>query len=99
LTLSFPVPPTKGEGDEKNGNSVGVDGIGRAALVRSGAGLERRKLRGGAIRCVGTDRPDLMRGSDDLDAIYGRAGDDILKGRGEGDALLGHKGTTSSWAG
>jgi len=40
-----------------------------------------------------------MRGSDDLDAIYGRAGDDILKGRGEGDALLGHKGTTSSWAG
>jgi Ca2+-binding RTX toxin-like protein len=47
---------------------------------------------GGGIRCVGTDRADLIRGSDDLDAIYGRDGGDTLKGRGEGDALLGHKG-------
>ncbi len=35
------------------------------------------------MRCVGTDRPDLVRGSDALDAIYGRDGDDILKGREE----------------
>jgi hypothetical protein len=47
---------------------------------------------GGGIRCVGTDRADLIRGSDDLDAIYGRDGGDTLKGRGEGDALLGQKG-------
>ncbi len=47
---------------------------------------------GGGVRCVGTDRPDLVRGSDDLDAIYGRDGNDILTGRGEGDALLGQKG-------
>jgi len=47
---------------------------------------------GGGIRCTGTERPDLMRGSHDLDAIYGRDGNDTLKGRGEGDALLGQKG-------
>lgn len=47
---------------------------------------------GGGIRCVGTDGADLIRGSDDLDAIYGRDGRDTLKGRGEGDALLGQKG-------
>ena len=47
---------------------------------------------GGGIRCVGTDGADLIRGSDDLDAIYGRDGRDTLKGRGEGDALLGQEG-------
>jgi hypothetical protein len=65
-----------------------------AVLLSCGVALALNAVscEGGGVRCVGTDRPDLVRGSDDLDAIYGRDGDDILKGRGEGDALLGHKG-------
>jgi peroxidase len=65
-----------------------------AVLLSCGAALALNAVscEGGGIRCVGTDRADLIRGSDDLDAIYGRDGGDILKGRGEGDALLGHKG-------
>jgi hypothetical protein len=65
-----------------------------AVLLSCGVALALNAVScdGGGVRCVGTDRPDLVRGSDDLDAIYGRDGDDILKGRGEGDALLGHKG-------
>jgi hemolysin type calcium-binding protein len=65
-----------------------------AILLSTGMALALNAIDcgGGGIRCVGTDRPDLVRGSDDLDAIYGRDGNDTLKGRGEGDALLGHKG-------
>jgi hypothetical protein len=65
-----------------------------AVLLSCGAALalNAASCEGGGIRCVGTDKPDLVRGSDDLDAIYGRDGGDILKGRGEGDALLGQKG-------
>src|SRR4028119_1532512 len=89
-----PLPPKKG----------GMIGMGRTALLlvstalaimlSAGVALALNAVdcEGGGIRCVGTDRPDLVRGSDDLDAIYGRDGGDILKGRGEGDALLGHKG-------
>ena len=65
-----------------------------AVLLSCGVALALNAVscEGGGVRCVGTDRPDLVRGSDDLDAIYGRDGNDILKGRGEGDALLGQKG-------
>jgi Ca2+-binding RTX toxin-like protein len=65
-----------------------------AVMLSAGTALALNVVscEGGGIRCAGTDRPDLIRGSDDLDAIYGRDGSDTLKGRGEGDALLGHKG-------
>ena len=65
-----------------------------AIILSAGAALALNAIdcEGGGVRCVGTDRADLMRGSNDLDAMYGRDGGDTLKGRGEGDALLGHKG-------
>jgi Ca2+-binding RTX toxin-like protein len=65
-----------------------------AIMLSTGVALALNAVdcEGGGIRCVGTDRPDLVRGTDGLDAIYGRDGNDTLKGRGEGDALLGHKG-------
>jgi Ca2+-binding RTX toxin-like protein len=66
-----------------------------AALV-SGSGvalaLNTINRKGGADRCVGTDRPDLMKGTGGLDAIYGRGKGDALKGFGDSDALLGQKG-------
>jgi hypothetical protein len=43
-------------------------------------------------RCVGTNRPDLMKGTGDIDAMYGRDKGDTLKGFGDTDALLGQKG-------
>jgi Ca2+-binding RTX toxin-like protein len=47
---------------------------------------------GSGIRCVGTNRADLMKGTNGLDAMYGRDKGDTLKGFGKGDALLGQRG-------
>jgi len=47
---------------------------------------------GSGIRCVGTDRADLMQGTAGIDAMYGRDKGDTLKGFGKGDALLGQNG-------
>ncbi len=47
---------------------------------------------GGGVRGVGTDRPDRMMGTREIDALFGREGGDTLKGFGEGDALLGQRG-------
>ncbi|HEV2744068.1 MAG TPA: hypothetical protein VGV91_13000, partial [Rubrobacter sp.] len=71
-----------------------VASMARTVLLSCGMALALNAVdcEGGGIRCVGTDRADLIKGSDDLDAIYGRDGGDTLKGRGEGDALLGQKG-------
>jgi Ca2+-binding RTX toxin-like protein len=65
-----------------------------AMLLSSGVALALNTINceGSGIRCVGTDRPDLMKGTSDLDAIYGRDKGDTLKGFGEGDALLGQMG-------
>jgi Ca2+-binding RTX toxin-like protein len=43
-------------------------------------------------RCVGTDRPDLMRGTSSFDNMLGRDGDDTLKGFGRFDFLRGQMG-------
>ena len=45
-----------------------------------------------AERCVGTDRPDLMRGTSSFDNMFGRDGDDTLKGFGRFDLLRGQMG-------
>jgi Ca2+-binding RTX toxin-like protein len=47
---------------------------------------------GSGIRCVGTNRADLMKGTNGLDAMYARDKNDTLKGFGRGDALLGQQG-------
>jgi Ca2+-binding RTX toxin-like protein len=65
-----------------------------AVLLSSGVALALNTINceGSGIRCVGTDRPDLMKGTRGLDAMYGRDKGDTLKGFGEGDALLGQMG-------
>jgi Ca2+-binding RTX toxin-like protein len=81
-----------------------VTGIGSTALLvastalvvllSSGIALALNAVdcQGGGMRCVGTNGPDLMRGSGGMDAMYGRDGADTLKGQGKGDDLLGRKG-------
>lgn len=63
-------------------------------LLTSGVALALNTIncKEGARRCVGTDRPDLMRGTDGFDQMYGRDGDDTLKGFDKFDVLLGQKG-------
>jgi Ca2+-binding RTX toxin-like protein len=65
-----------------------------AVLLSSGVALALNTINceGSGIKCVGTDRPDLMKGTRGLDAMYGRDKGDTLKGFGEGDALLGQMG-------
>jgi Ca2+-binding RTX toxin-like protein len=65
-----------------------------ALVLGSGVALALRTIscEGSGIKCVGTDRADLMKGARGLDAMYGRDKGDTLKGFGEGDALLGQKG-------
>jgi Ca2+-binding RTX toxin-like protein len=65
-----------------------------AVLLSSGVALALNAINceGSGIKCVGTDRPDLMKGTRGLDAMYGRDKGDTLKGFGEGDALLGQMG-------
>jgi Ca2+-binding RTX toxin-like protein len=65
-----------------------------AVLLSSGVALALNTINceGSGIRCVGTDRPDLMQGTAGIDAMYGRDKGDTLKGFGKGDALLGQKG-------
>ena len=62
-----------------------------AVLLSCGAALALNAVacEGGGKRCVGTDRPDLMKGTGGIDAIYGRDKGDTLKGFGGTDALLG----------
>jgi len=64
------------------------------ALLSCGVALALNTIacEGGGKRCVGTDRPDLMKGTGGIDAVYGRDRGDTLKGFGETDALLGQKG-------
>lgn len=67
-----------------------------AVLMMSGGvalALNTIGCEGSGIKCVGTNRPDLIRGTADLDAIYGRDKGDTIKGFGKGDALLGNKGS------
>lgn len=45
-----------------------------------------------AERCVGTDRPDLMRGTGGTDSMFGRDKGDTLKGFGRYDELYGQRG-------
>jgi Ca2+-binding RTX toxin-like protein len=47
---------------------------------------------GSGIKCVGTNRADLIKGTNGLDLIYARDKADTLKGFGKGDALLGQRG-------
>ena len=63
-------------------------------IAASGVALALNTINceGSGIKCVGTDRPDLMKGTRGLDAMYGRDKGDTLKGFGEGDALLGQMG-------
>ena len=72
-----------------------------AVLLSCGAALALNAVacEGGGKRCVGTDRPDLMKGTGGIDAIYGRDKGDTLKGFGDTDALLGQRGRTPSSAG
>lgn len=65
-----------------------------AVLLSSGVALALNTINceEGARRCVGTDRPDLMRGTDGFDQMFGRDGSDTMKGFGRFDALLGQKG-------
>jgi Ca2+-binding RTX toxin-like protein len=63
-------------------------------LLSSGVALALNTINceGSGIRCVGTNRPDLMKGTAGLDAMYGREKGDTLKGFGKEDALLGQEG-------
>ena len=65
-----------------------------ALVLGSGVALALNTINceGSGKRCVGTGRPDLMKGTGGIDAMYGRGKGDTLKGFGEGDALLGQKG-------
>jgi Ca2+-binding RTX toxin-like protein len=65
-----------------------------AVLLSSGVALALNTIncKERAQRCVGTDRPDLMRGTGGDDLMFGRDKGDTLKGFGRFDALLGQKG-------
>lgn len=65
-----------------------------AVLLTSGAALALNTINceKGAEKCVGTDRPDLMRGTGGFDLMFGRDKGDTMKGFGKFDALLGQKG-------
>ncbi|CAA9405198.1 MAG: Alkaline phosphatase, partial [uncultured Rubrobacteraceae bacterium] len=71
-------------------------------LLASGVALAANQIecpnRDGG-RCVGTDRPDLMRGTGENDEIYGRDGGDTLKGFGKFDRLFGQDGDDTLFGG
>jgi Ca2+-binding RTX toxin-like protein len=59
-----------------------------ALMLGSGVALAVNTINceGSGIKCVGTNRPDLMKGTSGLDAIYGRDKGGTLKVFGRGDA-------------
>ena len=65
-----------------------------ALVLGSGVALALNVIdcEGSGIKCVGTNRPDLIKGTNGLDAIYARDKNDTLKGFGRSDALLGQQG-------
>jgi Ca2+-binding RTX toxin-like protein len=65
-----------------------------ALVLGSGVALALNVVNceGSGIKCVGTNKADLIKGTNGLDAIYARDKNDTLKGFGRGDALLGQKG-------
>ena len=68
--------------------------IAAALVLSSGVALALNVIdcEGSGIKCVGTNRADLIKGTNGLDAIYARDKNDTLKGFGRSDALLGQQG-------
>lgn len=64
-----------------------------AVLLSSGVALALNTINCKTNQvCTGTERADLMKGTDGFNEMYGRDGNDILKGFGKWDALLGQEG-------
>ncbi len=65
-----------------------------ALALSSGVALALNAIscEGSGIKCVGTNKADLIKGTNGLDLIYAHDKADTLKGFGKGDALLGQRG-------
>ena len=63
--------------------------MGTALLLSSGVALALNIIRCGSEEpCHGTDRPDLMKGTDGFNFMLGHGNDDALKGFGRSDDRL-----------
>jgi Ca2+-binding RTX toxin-like protein len=60
-----------------------------AMLLASGVAL--------AVTKIGTDGPDILRGTDRADNLLGKGGKDVLHGLGGGDNLVGGVGNDAVW--
>ncbi len=71
-----------------------ITAMAAALVLGSGVALALSAIscEGSGIKCVGTNRPDLIKGTNGLDAIYARDKADTLKGFARSDALLGQSG-------
>jgi Ca2+-binding RTX toxin-like protein len=67
--------------------------MGTALLLSSGVALALNVINCESEEpCRGTDRDDLMKGTDGFNYMLGRGDDDTLKGFGRSDGLLGQEG-------